>query len=104
MGNAAAASRVVSADEMQALLDLTRDRLTDMAGRIAVGDIQAAPYIKGNVRYCDWCPYQPACQFDAAMRSDRYRYIRSYKKDELMARIAAEQQKRTEKTEGSHGN
>ncbi|MGM9639594.1 MAG: PD-(D/E)XK nuclease family protein [Butyricicoccaceae bacterium] len=103
-GGFTAASKVVSADEMQALLDLTRDRLTDMAGRIAKGDIQASPYIKGNVRYCDWCPYQPACQFDAAMRSDRYRYIRSYKKDELMARIAAEQQRRTEKTEGFHGN
>lgn len=102
-GGFTAASKVVSDDELQALLDLTRRRLTQMAGRIAAGDIEASPYVKGNIRYCDWCPYQAACQFDAAMRSDRCRYIPSYKKDELMARIDAEA-RTEEETEGSYGN
>ncbi len=90
-GGFTATSKVVDADELGDLIHETEQNLARMARRISGGDIAASPYVKGNVRYCDWCPYRAACQFDTGMRSDRYRFIKSYKKDAVMARIRGEE-------------
>ena len=91
-GGFTAASRVVDADELGDLLNETEQNLARMARRISGGEISASPYSKGSVKYCDWCPYRAACQFDTGMRSDRYRYIKSYKKDEVIAKIRGEEE------------
>jgi len=91
-GGYTAASKVVDADELGDLLNETEQNLARMARRIAGGTIEATPYSKGNMKYCDWCPYQAACQFDTGMKSDRYRYIRTYKKDTVIAKIREEEE------------
>ncbi len=90
-GGFTATSRVVDADELGDLLNETERNLAHMAHRISGGIIEASPYVKGSVKYCDWCPYRAACQFDIGMRGDRYRYIKSYKKDAVIAKIRGEE-------------
>lgn len=94
-GALSATSQVVDMEEMGDLIAETEYNLARMARRISGGEIAASPYARGNMKYCDWCPYRAACQFDTGMQGDRYRYIKKYKKDAVIAKI---------REEDEHGN
>ena len=89
-GALSSTSQVADMEEIGDLICETERNLARMAGRISGGEIAASPYSRGGMKYCDWCPYRAACQFDTGMSGDRYRYIKKQKKDAVIAKIREE--------------
>lgn len=89
-GSFSASSNVADERGIELLLDKTRRNLREIADAVADGDIETTPYEEGSGSSCDWCPYREACQFDTTMNKDRYRYLRSFKDDQVLERLEEE--------------
>jgi ATP-dependent helicase/nuclease subunit B len=70
-----ARSSVAGLADFQALLGYVRRKVKEMCDRIFSGDIEIAPYRRGQVRACRFCPYGPLCSFDILVPGNRYRVI-----------------------------
>lgn len=68
-------SSVARPDDFEALLGYVRRKVEEMCERIYSGDIEIAPYRRGQVRACTFCPYGPLCTFDILLPGNRYRVI-----------------------------
>lgn len=57
----------VSREQMARLCELVEDKLHQAAGELAVGNIDADPYWRGEDKNaCRWCDYAAACHFEPA--------------------------------------
>jgi ATP-dependent helicase/nuclease subunit B len=68
-------SSVARLEDFEALLGYVRRKVKEMCDRIFSGDIEIAPYRRGEKRACTFCPYGPLCSFDILLPGNRYRVI-----------------------------
>ena len=62
-----------------ALLEDNLERLQIFARSILAGQIEVAPFRRGQQTACDECPYASVCRFDRW--SDPYRVLRSHRNE-----------------------
>jgi len=74
-GQLGARSSSVSPKDLSILLRSVKEKARRMAEEILKGRVDIAPYRKGSVRACRYCPYGPLCCFDVLIEGDRYRVI-----------------------------
>jgi len=68
-------SSVARLEDFEALLRHVKRKVGEMCRRIFAGDIEIAPFRRGEVRACTFCPYGPLCWFDVLLPGNRYRVI-----------------------------
>lgn len=82
-----AKSSAVAGQDLSALLDFVRDKVRDVSAEIFSGKADIAPFRRGAVRACQYCPYGPLCSFDVLLAGNRYRIIRPVAPESLWDEI-----------------
>lgn len=67
---------IAKQEDLQALLGFVERKVQEMCSRIFAGDIEIAPYRRGTLRACQYCPYGALCAFDITVMGNRYRVIK----------------------------
>jgi ATP-dependent helicase/nuclease subunit B len=82
---------VASPADFERLFGHVRGRVRASATRILSGEVAAKPYKLGRDQTpCGYCAMKAVCQFDPAVRDQRYAELETMKRGELLARLAAE--------------
>ena len=87
-GGVSARANAYSREEMQALLDHTRQTAADLADGIREGDISVSPAEMKGWNACQWCEYSAVCGFDASMPHCTKRVLPSLTRQELLEKMA----------------
>ena len=81
-------------EEMQALLDHTRETAAMLADSIREGDIAVSPASIGDWSACKWCDYAPVCGIDPAVPGCIPRVLPRMNRQEFAMRLANHDTKR----------
>ncbi len=95
-GNVSAYAPAYTPEEMQALLDHTREMATLLAQGIREGDISVSPAEEGQWSACQWCEYAAICGIDPNLPGCTKRVLPHLNRQELLARLAKEEDRRDE--------
>jgi ATP-dependent helicase/nuclease subunit B len=57
--------------------------MTGICEEIMRGNTAISPYKKNKSTPCAYCGFRPICQFDAAMKDNRYRILQDRNDDEI---------------------
>ena len=87
-GAVSAKAQAYSREEMQQLLDHTRQTAADLADGIRAGDISVSPAETKNWSGCQWCEYSAVCGFDPASPHCTKRVLSPLTRQELLDRLA----------------
>jgi ATP-dependent helicase/nuclease subunit B len=87
-GSVASGANAYSREEMQVLLDRTKQKAADLADGIREGDISVSPAEIKDWSACQWCGYASVCGFDPAMPHCTKRVLPALTRQELMDMLA----------------
>lgn len=83
---------LVNSNELDLLLTHTERLIKRAATDIFDGRVDLAPFREQNRTALQYSPYKSVMQFDPLLKENNYRDLPSLNKDDVMARIAAEQE------------
>lgn len=83
-GAVAARAQAYSREEMQQILDHTRQKAADLADGIRGGDISVSPAHIKEWSACQWCEYSAVCGYDPALPHCTKRVLPSLSRQELL--------------------
>lgn len=89
-------SSVANEKRFEALSSYVGKKLKGMGREILDGRIAVAPYKKGTMTSCDYCPYKSVCGFDTKTEGYGYRRFKKLKPEEVWEEV--------EKEEKEHGH
>jgi len=84
---------LVKPAELDLLLEHTERLIKRAATQIFDGHVDLAPFREQNRTALQFSPYKSIMQFDPLLKENNYRELPALKKDDVMARIKAEQEK-----------
>jgi len=84
---------LVKPAELDLLLKHTERLIKRAATEIFDGHVDLAPFREQNRTALQFSPYKSIMQFDPLLKENNYRELPTLKKDDVMARIKAEQEK-----------
>ena len=87
-GSVASSANAYSREEMQILLNHTKQKAADLADGIREGDIAVSPAEMKGWNACEWCEYAAVCGFDPSMPHCTKRVLPSLTRQELLDRMA----------------
>ena len=87
-GTVASSANAYSREEMQVLLDHTKQTAADLADGIRAGNISVSPAETKGWNACQWCEYSAVCGFDPAMPHCTKRVLPSLTRQELLEKMA----------------
>ena len=87
-GTVASAANAYSQEEMQLLLDHTRQKAADLADGIRAGDISVSPAEMKGWNACQWCEYAAVCGFDPGLPHCTKRVLPQLSRQELLSCMA----------------
>jgi len=82
-------SNALAEEEFDALIRHVEAQVKKFSQAILNGEIRIEPSRSGRETACKYCKYRPVCQFDILFEDNRYRYIKSLKKDEVLRKLIA---------------
>jgi ATP-dependent helicase/nuclease subunit B len=82
-------SNALAEEEFDALIRHVEAQVKKFSQAILNGEIRIEPSRSGRETACKYCKYRSVCQFDILFEDDRYRYIKSLKKDEVLRKLIA---------------
>ena len=80
-------SAALKPDVFEKVLQFTEEKIVQLAGEIASGEIGVRPYRLNNVSPCNYCKYKPVCRFDWQIND--YNFLESLSKSQALDRIEA---------------
>ena len=83
-------SSVAAASDFDANQTYTSGKIREIGEKIMAGETEAAPYLLGTKRACEWCPYRPVCGFDERIPGYRYRRLKKLSTEEALAKMQEE--------------
>jgi ATP-dependent helicase/nuclease subunit B len=87
-GAVAARAQAYSREEMQQILDHTRQKAADLADGIREGDISVSPAHIKEWSACQWCEYSSVCGYDPSLPHCTKRVLPSLTRQELLISMA----------------
>lgn len=72
-GDIKKSENVVSADQIQTIMELTRENIEELGSQIAEGKIAIEPYKNKSNTGCDYCEFKNICHFDVKNGGNQYR-------------------------------
>ena len=87
-GAVAARAQAYSREEMQQILDHTRQKAADLADSIREGDISVSPAHIKEWSACQWCEYSSVCGYDPSLPHCTKRVLPSLTRQELLISMA----------------
>ncbi len=88
-GEISAKSNVLDEKEFAALIKHVDQKVKIFSEAILSGKTKIEPAKSGGNTACQFCKYKSVCQFDILFNNNRYRFIKSLDKTEVLNRIAA---------------
>jgi len=82
-GDVLGRSSAASAEQFSMLIAHIKSVLARLGAEIAKGNVAVSPYKKKGITACRWCSYSAVCQFDTAIKTYRYRFLRDMGDDEI---------------------
>ncbi|MBP5564724.1 MAG: PD-(D/E)XK nuclease family protein, partial [Lachnospiraceae bacterium] len=76
-------SQVYSTEEFNRLLDSAEEKSLELSKEILSGNIEIAPFKKGNKTACDYCSLKGYCGFDKKIKGYAYRVIGEESEDDI---------------------
>ncbi|MDD4803404.1 MAG: helicase-exonuclease AddAB subunit AddB [Syntrophomonas sp.] len=86
--NFAKSSSVLALDEFWSLINHVETLLQKIGGEIIAGKVKIEPVNDSRRNACEFCPYQPVCQFDRLFKDNNFRNIRPLQEEEIIARLS----------------
>ena len=71
-GSLGRGSKAVAQEAFQTMMDYAVQKAEEIRGKIASGDVTAAPYRRGKETACDYCRYRHICGFDSRLAGYQY--------------------------------
>jgi ATP-dependent helicase/nuclease subunit B len=87
-GSVASSANAYSREEMQQILDHTRQKAADLADSIREGDISVSPAHIKEWSACQWCEYSSVCGYDPSLPHCTKRVLPSLTRQELLISMA----------------
>ncbi|OPY57853.1 MAG: ATP-dependent helicase/deoxyribonuclease subunit B [Pelotomaculum sp. PtaU1.Bin035] len=87
-GDFTAHSAVLTEEQFKLLRAYLHLQLISAGNDIVSGVVNIAPYRQEKLRSCQYCIFQPVCQFDLLMEGNTYRLIRHEKDDIIWSKLA----------------
>lgn len=84
-GTFSANSQVATLEEFEKLTAHVRQSYVDVGTKITEGEIGIEPYKYKNRTPCGFCSYKSVCQFDDTLGANKYRVLKPYKRNEVLA-------------------
>lgn len=81
-GGVGGVSQVAPVEDLRAVLDFVGKKVREFSSLIFSGNLDVAPFRKGTVRACTYCPFGPLCTFDILTPGNRYRNVGNVDKTE----------------------
>ena len=76
-------SSAATEKQFRELCGHVRKLLGSIGKSILDGNVAVSPYKRQKMTACEYCVYSSVCQFDTAMRDNRYRYLADLDDDEI---------------------
>ena len=86
-GSLGRGSKAVAQEAFQTMMDYAVQKAEEIRGKIASGDVTAAPYRRGKETACDYCRYRHICGFDSRLEGYQYLEIESMNQEEVLANM-----------------
>ncbi len=86
-------SATVTGEELEQLMEFTRQKVEAMGREILEGNTAVEPYRKmdsARTSACDYCPYHGVCRFDTRLEGNHYRVLKKMALDDALGRIQKE--------------
>jgi ATP-dependent helicase/nuclease subunit B len=83
-------SSTATAEQFQALRRYVRQAIRNICEEILEGNIDISPYSRKGSAPCRYCSYSSVCQFDPAVKGNRYRILKDIKEEEAWELIEKE--------------
>ena len=80
-------SSAATEKQFRELCEHVRKLLGSIGKSILGGNVAVNPYRRQKMTACDYCVYSSVCQFDTAMRDNRYRYLADLDDEEVWGLI-----------------
>lgn len=77
----------VNKEEFQILQDYIYKTIKQISKEILQGKIDLNPYNKNGKIPCEYCKYKTICGFDVRNKDNKYNYISSFPKDEVLKKM-----------------
>lgn len=82
-----AQSSVATMEQFQLLRRYVRDTISSLCEEMLEGNIGVNPYKKKNKNACEYCIYSSICQFDTAIKGNKYRIFKDKSDEEVWNNI-----------------
>ncbi|MFA9465523.1 MAG: helicase-exonuclease AddAB subunit AddB [Velocimicrobium sp.] len=99
LGNFSKYSSVATKEEFEQIISFARGKMLEFGEGIFDGQCEKNPYKLGEKTACDYCQYGAVCAFDKKSKTDHYRVLEPFSKDEILQKIFLNR----EKDEGEKG-
>ena len=86
-GSLGSASKAVSSEGMEEMLDYTKKKEKEIKDAIYNGSVEPAPYRMGDCTGCDYCKYHNICGFDQRLNGYSYKEMKKYTSDEVFEKM-----------------
>ncbi len=83
-------SKVINDLQWKKLLDYSAEQIRVIGTQIMKGDIDVAPYMKGDHSSCEKCKYKTICKFDERIAGFEYRNLSKMSMEEVLESIGEE--------------
>lgn len=83
-------SSTATGEQFQTLREYVRKAVRDICEQILEGNIDISPYSRKGNAPCRYCAYSSVCQFDPAVKGNRYRILKDIKEEEAWELIEKE--------------
>ncbi len=83
-------SSTATAEQFQTLREYVRKAIREICEEILEGNIAISPYSRKGISPCRYCSYSSVCQFDPAVKGNRYRILKDIKEEEAWELIEKE--------------
>lgn len=79
----------VTREQMEALLSYVKQKVVQLGGQMAAGEVAPRPWRRARGRACSGCPFHPLCRFDRRLPGGGYRWLADRSREDLWEEITA---------------
>lgn len=80
----------VTREQMEALLSYVKQKVVQLGGQMAAGEVAPRPWRRVKGRACSGCPFHPLCRFDRRLPGGGYRWLTDRSREDLWEEITAD--------------
>lgn len=92
-GDLSTSSKAASSEEFAVIEEFVKNQMISQGKEIFAGNVEINPYVDGQKKSCDYCPYESVCGIDKHIPGFKYRRLSDISKEEVIDKMRTENAK-----------